>query len=215
MTHSATSRQVVDFASETRFEAKSAVSGQASGSPITPEEIFQLQLEQRRHDEMYHPEIARLTVHHRLNHMALHFAKYAGRIADAVRTGSHSDVDRTLVDIFIIALSSANILNVRLGDAVYAEAGDIPNPREGVLVIDNSIVEFLAEVTSASGKMAKACESIDHLEAVPFREELTSAVVALARCVLNRVPAQSLDLLSAVHERLESVRKTKIFHGHL
>ena len=46
------------------------------------EELFQLQLEQFRHDEIYHREISRLTVHQRLNHTALHFSKYAGQIAE-------------------------------------------------------------------------------------------------------------------------------------
>ena len=45
--------------------------------------LFTLQLEQFEHDEKYHREIARLTTHHRLNHMALHFAKYTGQLADA------------------------------------------------------------------------------------------------------------------------------------
>jgi len=44
------------------------------------EEIFELQLEQLRHDEKYHKEICSLSVKNRINHMVLHFAKYSGRI---------------------------------------------------------------------------------------------------------------------------------------
>ena len=36
------------------------------------DELFALQVAQLKHDEYYHREIARLTVHARLNHMALH-----------------------------------------------------------------------------------------------------------------------------------------------
>tara|TARA_R110002110_G_scaffold368869_1_gene578712 strand:- start:1605 stop:2207 length:603 start_codon:yes stop_codon:yes gene_type:complete len=172
--------------------------------------IFQLQLEQFKHDERYHPEISRLTMHHRLNHMALHFAKYAGRIADAVQTGDDSDIDRTLTDIAIIALSSGNILNLRLSDSFEnnVESSDVPFD-------EVDLATLLVHVTSASGRMAKACESVDHIEAAPLREEMTSAVIDLFRVSIEFATLRGLDLQSAVPQRLESVRETKLFHGHI
>ena len=45
------------------------------------DELFTLQLEQLKHDEKYHRDIHVLPLHQRMNHMALHFAKYSGRIS--------------------------------------------------------------------------------------------------------------------------------------
>lgn len=172
--------------------------------------IFGLQLEQHRHDERYHPEISRLTMHHRLNHMALHFAKYAGRVADAVQSGDHSDIDRTLTDIAIIALSSANVLNVHLGNNFKN------NIKHSELLFDDiDLVTLLVHVTKASGRMAKACESVDHIEAAPLREEMTTAVIDLFRAAVEFSTLRNLDLATSIPERLENVRETKLFHGHI
>src|SRR5260221_65663 len=48
-----------------RMRANLALPGMAAGKLM-----FELQVEQHHHDETYHREIARLPMHHRLNHMA-------------------------------------------------------------------------------------------------------------------------------------------------
>src|ERR1700744_5090150 len=85
----------------------------ASNSGSAKNILFELQIEQHHHDENYHREIARLSMHQRLNHMALHFAKYAGKIACAENL---TEVAPVYVDTLIIALSTANILNVEIWD---------------------------------------------------------------------------------------------------
>ena len=82
-------------------------------SGLSPDDLARLQWEQFEHDEKYHREIARLTVQDRLKHMALHFAKYSGGLAAGP---DEAELRRLVTDIFVIALSSANILNVRLAD---------------------------------------------------------------------------------------------------
>ena len=54
------------------------------------DELFALQIAQLKHDEFYHREIARLTVHARLNHMALHLCKYVGQLADRLGVTVHA-----------------------------------------------------------------------------------------------------------------------------
>src|SRR5437870_3927471 len=83
-----------------------------------------LQLEQFRHDETYHREITRLTVHQRLNHMALHFAKYVGLIAsEAHQNSDEQRLNRAIIDGFIIGLSTANVLNLKLSDHLIGNQG--------------------------------------------------------------------------------------------
>jgi hypothetical protein len=83
-------------------------------------DLDQLQLEQFKHDEAYHREIARLTTQDRLKHMALHFAKYAGSLAE---NSDEAAMRKAVTDTFVIALSTANILNVQLSNAL--EGGQI------------------------------------------------------------------------------------------
>src|SRR5438128_2686877 len=82
------------------------------------DELFALQVAQLKHDEFYHREIARLTVHARLNHMALHFAKYVGHLASAIEANDQRLIRRTITDAFVITLSSANTLNLSLGATI-------------------------------------------------------------------------------------------------
>jgi len=85
--------------------------------------LFELQVEQHHHDENYHREIARLSLHQRLNHMALHFAKYAGKVA---ATTDPDGLTRVYVDVLIIALSTANILNIKLWDLLEPDGREFP-----------------------------------------------------------------------------------------
>src|SRR5690348_13763017 len=85
--------------------------------------LFELQVEQHQHDETYHREIARLSLHQRLNHMALHFAKYTGKVAAAPTIEVATPV---FVDTLVIALSTANVLNVELWDLLEHQGQEYP-----------------------------------------------------------------------------------------
>ncbi len=187
------------------------------------EELFQFQLEQFRHDEIYHREISRLTVHQRLNHMALHFSKYAGQIAEICHSADDEQLQRTITDTFIIGLSSANSLNMRIADQIkeckkasvcdLVELGAVLAKREDVENFDP--VWFLKAMAISSGRMAKGCESIDHLEAYPFNERIRENVVEICKTALIAASLQNLDLACMVHTRLAGVKERLIFHGHL
>lgn len=160
-----------------------------------------LQWEQFQHDEKYHREIARLTVQDRLKHMALHIAKYAGGLAEV---GDDSDrAARLATDTFIIAMSTANILNVRLADRL----DEFDRPR--------GEVSFATVVVILAGRMAAACEKMDHLEAYPFRERITEAVLQLLAECLAWLDGLGFDWLMLVDRRLQSAKEKSIFYGKL
>ena len=181
--------------------------------------LFEMQVEQHDHDERYHREIARLSLHQRLNHMALHFAKYAGKAASA------RDLRETVpvyVDVLIIALSSANILNVELWDAMEPKNREFP----GLLAFGRTLASdmpaqmqdrdlLLKETVIASGRMASACEKIDHLEDISFRREIGASIAKLGGISLAVISHHGLDPVQAVRERLSDVKRRLKLHGRV
>lgn len=181
--------------------------------------LFELQVEQFQHDENYHREIARLSMHQRVNHMALHFAKYAGKIASTDSVAAHT---RIYTDTLIIALSTANILNLDLWEILE------PNNRAFVSLLafgralssdlggaQRESDSLLREVVIAAGRMAAACEKIDHLEAVPFRSEITQCIARLSVISLAFITEQGIDPPDAVRARLKEVKQKLKLHGRI
>lgn len=160
------------------------------------DDLSRLQWSQFEHDEKFHREIARLTVQDRLKHMALHFAKYSGGLAEGP---SEDELCRLVTDVFVIALSSANILNLKLAD----RHNELSRVGDG---------DFATKVAIASGRMAAACEKMDHLEAFPFREKITEAVLDLLGAAIEFADQNSWDLPSLVAARLQPVKKKSIFY---
>ncbi len=181
--------------------------------------LFELQVEQHLHDEAYHREIARLSLHQRLNHMALHFSKYVGKVAALETIGESIPV---FVDTLVIALSTANILNVKLWDLIGA--GDQEYP--GLLAFGRAVAAdkrlptanvpaVVLAMATASGRMAAACEKIDHLESVSYRTEIGASVGSLTRIALAAISASGVDPAHAVRNRLDGVKKRSILHGRI
>jgi hypothetical protein len=181
--------------------------------------LFELQVEQHRHDETYHREIARLSLHQRLNHMALHFAKYAGKVAAA---GKIEDCLPVYVDTFVIALSTANILNVEMWDLL--EHGDQDYP--GMLAFGRALAhqielpmkdrnELLRATSVAAGRIAAACEKIDHLEEISFRSEIRTGLSALCTLSLAFIALNGGDPADAVRARLNAVKSRLKLHGRI
>lgn len=167
---------------------------------LDPAALDRLQWQQFEHDEKYHREIARLTVQDRLKHMALHFAKYAGSLTDAPEDEA---VRRLVTDIVVIAISSANILNLRLSDQHNA----LRSARQGS--------ELATAITIGAGRMAAACEKMDHLEAFPFRERISESVLELLSQALSHAEAKDWDVEGMVAARLQPVKEKSIFFGKL
>ncbi len=100
-------------------------------------ELFMLQLEQLKHDQRYHQDFCGLPICQRMKHMALHFSKYSGRVAELHGDNDTRPLHTTITDTFIICLVTANILNVRLADHIpHANDDQVGSLRElgGALV---------------------------------------------------------------------------------
>jgi hypothetical protein len=123
----------------------------------SPETIFSLQVEQRLHDEAYHPDIARLDLSRRISHLILHLSKYCGdSLLAAVRADENASL-KALVDTAIISLSAATALQVDL--SLHEER---PDPEVAGLT-------FTTFFAISVGRLAKAAEALDHVEDYPIR----------------------------------------------
>jgi hypothetical protein len=202
------------LAEERRFRLSSDIGleGEFGGQLV----MLGLQREQFEHDERFHREIARLTVHARLNHMALHFCKYTGQFATVCASGDTELRSKTITDSFIISLSSANILNLDLSEQVAPTLGYAATPRDLGLHLASHLYSttklddhwLLIAHAVCAGRLARACEKIDHLEAFPFRDELRDAVLGLCRIALIGASVNNFDLSSAVQERRGHIRRS-------
>lgn len=187
------------------------------------EQLFELQTAQLDHDELFHKEITRLNIHQRLNHMALHFAKYSGKICDCILNNPNEQIlKRTIIDSFIISITCANILNVRLSDKLiaadeqaYSSLSDLGNNFAKQMEIDTQDPLWLIKTFPvASGAFAKACESIDHLELYSYRESLIDSTLTTCSLMLIAASILKIDLFSEVSLRLDEVKKKSIFFGY-
>ncbi|OYW47081.1 MAG: hypothetical protein B7Z33_01620 [Sphingomonadales bacterium 12-68-11] len=131
--------------------------------------------------------------------MALHFAKYAGRLLEEP---ADAQFKRIATDALIIAISSANTLNVDL--AAKAVGGESSNaPREA----------FAKRLAIAAGRMAGACERLDHLEDFPFRAVILAEVLAILGACLDLFDAEGWNAVAEMEERLAPIKAKSIFHG--
>ncbi len=183
------------------------------------DKLYQLQLNQLRHDETYHKEIVRLPVHQRLNHMALHFAKYSGLLASELIAPSFNEQERAklVVDCFAIAVSSMNILNTRISDRLLSDnTTHISSIAELAQAYAKELVTpskywLLLQSSALSGKIAKACESLDHLESYDYREVFLEGATGLIKVYLAAAHTFGIDIESSLTERLLTVKKKSIF----
>lgn len=180
-------------------------------------ELRALQEEQLVHDELYHRDIWVLPLHHRIVHMALHFSKYAGKIAAATESGDDAAIDQAVVDVFVISMSSANALGFRLSDRLpeAVDATDIRSLGAALEAEHGQSLSLTAAIAIPAGRMAKGCESIDHMEAHPFRTTLSESVTELCAAALAAADRLGLDMPARVRARLAAVEEKNIFHGYL
>jgi len=170
--------------------------------------ILDLQRAQLRHDEVYHQDILVLDTARRAKHMTLHNAKYAARFLSASEDSENELFNRTLTDAFIISLATANIFSQDLAAKLPAEHDDVSTLSGlGAAIAEGgdrrgSFVRVYAEYT---GEMAKACESLDHLEDYPFRKSLTRANRGIFNALLSEAACRQIDLEEAYSERIAEV----------
>ncbi len=180
--------------------------------------LLDLQWMQLAHDERYHKDVVIMPLGERVKHMALHMAKYVGYLAEI--EDDEDRVARILTDAFIITLATANTLNQDLGrdlgDAAYgiADLGHLAAAVGSDMSQDNSVGGLLRLFARHAGALAKACESLDHMEAFPFRSAMRDSNLALFKLIVAAGAARALPLEQRYRERLRVVEERSIFDSH-
>ena len=185
------------------------------------DQLLALQWAQLKHDEGYHKDVLTLPVAQRVKHMALHNTKYTAYFLDACDRGDDARLRHTLTDAFIIALANANILNQDLGRELD-EAGEESSLQSigATLALrlareDADSLWLVRQFARHNGQLAKLCESLDHLEALPFREGMQLCNRELMSAVLAEAGARQLDLVAAYKARVRAVETRSIFDRFL
>jgi len=176
--------------------------------------MLQIQREQLAHDIIAHRDILNLDTTTRLKHMALHFLKYAGKIAAVSGVRDNEKLAHTVIDAFIICLATANALNVNLGKYWSCTGKDLQNLAEQMASeedIDDIFIFSLFSLVEISGKMAKSIESTDHLERGNPRDELEDLIPKLARSMLLTLGILKTPIEDSVKRRWIAVESKSIF----
>ena len=111
---------------------------------------------------------------------------------------------RTATDAMIIAISCANILNISLSESSIKQ-------------LSNELTHgaFSKQMTIAAGRMASACERLDHLEDFPFRSVLCDEALAILSSCLALFRAEGWEPIQEMKDRLAPIKAKSIFHGNL
>lgn len=176
-------------------------------------QLLELQFAQQQHDELAHRDILCLPMKDRIKHMVLLFTKYAGRLAELQVKRDDARLVATLVDTFIICLASANSLSMRLSERL-SDTGtekpqsDLGNLRGLISELPRIALPYLAKIT---GEMAKACESMDHLEQFDYRATFEQGIEEITDLSLLIAKSLNLDLTDLVRRRWAQVEQKSIF----
>ena len=172
---------------------------------------------QKEHDARAHRDIYYLSYPNRMKHLTFHTAKYAGRLAH--RETPRNKLEITIVDAFIIALSACDILQIDfaetlVGEDEMREAQDLKSLGvilgKGEVTKDSVLDWYFRQLATIAGSMGKACESLDHMEPVPYREILSGAIIELGRASICAAAFLPLDLVACVRDRWASIEAQKI-----
>jgi hypothetical protein len=150
------------------------------GNIISAEVLKGLLRGQLEHDARFHRDIQGLTLGPRLQHLALHFTKYVGRLAESGYGSGHSLPTATLVDCLIIGLSACNALQVDADGILAAGHRQAQEP----FTPDRVALSLAIPV----GRLAKACEALDHLENIDYASQMRQAIVDILNALLSRWP---------------------------
>jgi len=170
----------------------------------------ELQTEQQRHDDLAHRDILCLPVQDRIRHMVLHFAKYCGHFADIQDVHSEARFISTLVDTTIICLASANSLSIKLADSIQdqvSRSDRITKFKAQAGISQELSTEFFVQLSKVTGTMAKACESLDHLESFDYRGTLERGVITIASLSAMVADRARIDLPTLVRARWERIER--------
>jgi hypothetical protein len=166
-----------------------------------------LQHEQVQHDAGYHADIYRMPLEGRVRHLVFHFAKYVGRLVDC-----HSDHDpvlrATLIDTFVIALSTRGALGISADGSLHPGAGKNLLP-----MVDSArpVTDFiLLNLARETGHMAKACEGYDHKENLEYVEIWKRGADNILLASMSALKSLNADIPSAVRTRWRNVESNHV-----
>jgi len=180
--------------------------------------IRKLQMHQRERYTCVHHDISCFPYPERIKHLTLHLAKYAAALAHEYNTPT--EFIRTVVDVFIVCLSAAEILEIDLSNVAEkwgaSTADQSPLIKPGLAIwereskVDVRQGSYFRDLSIIVGRMAAACEALDHRESVHYRSVLHDPIVELCRISFIMASALSLDLMSAVTGRWQEAKAPEI-----
>ena len=171
--------------------------------------VSQLQLQvllsrQREHDARYHRDIQGLAIGPRIQHLTLHLAKYVGRLSslrDDQRTSPL--VTRTLVDGLIVSMSVCNAIELG-AESIATSANE--GAKLGATAGDAAL-----SLAVPVGRLAKACEAMDHLEYLDYTREIKSAIRDVLHVLLAFWPdAQEFLVVEEVTDRWLEIENGRV-----
>jgi len=186
------------------------------------DQVLALQWAQLRHDQFYHSDILVLPIGQRVKHFALHMAKYVGHIAEVVENDDDNLLEATLIDAFIICLACANALQLNLGEVLSSRSRPLARNlqslgrqlADGLKVPNSDTGWLLRTMARCVGRLAKACESLDHIEDYPFRATMLDSTRSLVEVILAAACLRGIAVTEKAATRIQSMEAKHIFHGH-
>ena len=169
--------------------------------PVPTGDIQKLLSGQIAHDARFHRDIQGLTLGPRLQHLTLHFAKYVGRLAESSDGAVQTTARRTLIDCLIIGFSACNALGI---DASELLATARPTHHESLTASQLAIL-----LAGPVGRLAKACEALDHLEDLAYASHMRRAIVDIVALLLPLWSAHG-SLAKEVRDRWEAIESGQI-----
>lgn len=199
-------RFVFDSIGEAKAELRNlvpAVASTTAGTGTSPKDgpgfaailFLDEQRRQHEHDMRNHQEIVTLHRTDRIKHYGLHFAKYVGRLARGA--SEPKTAKETVVDAFLVVLSSANALLQDLSKEEW--------PSRFVDDGKDPILSF----ADAAGRYADACEKIDHVER--FIAQIREANRDIAAWIVRRIEADGIDIASAIAARRAQLAERQFY----
>ena len=154
------------------------------------ETLLDWQKDQYEHDMCNHFDILTLHKEDRLKHYAMHFAKYAGRLARGAR--EQKKPERTFIDALLVCLSAANTLHQKLS---YDSSGA------------NEVL--LVRLTDAAGRFNDATEKIDHIE--PYIDIARASNQDILNALLDFATSKTIIVEKSLTDRRAELRDRQFF----
>jgi hypothetical protein len=167
--------------------------------------IKELQVKQIKHDLYAHRDLFHALLPKKMTHYTLHFAKYQGRLMEAMDSDSIDAFNKALVDSAIITIASANAMNLDLEGAL--KDIDFEQP--------SNTYDALKKYILTVSRMAKACEVLDHLESYPSREVLENSIYDLFSTIDFLSLNVTCDIVDGLEKRWEAIEHSNFAFTHV